>query len=572
MQERRLIGTRDLDRGPGGLRGPWWARGRFGGTRQFGRVGITIVAVASLSIGSGAVSSTASASTLPEATGGSPHRGGTLTVLELQSHENWTSLDPATDSTGLDYPLKNAVYGQLFEFATKTSGGTAVLTPDLATGYKYDNGNKTVVITLRSGVTFTDGTPFNAAAVVYNWKRDLATTTCSCTMKFTQTTPPVIKAVGTDKVSITFTYPYASFVDALQTAQFNYIGSPTAIKKMGERAFALKPVGAGPFMVTSDSPGSTLALKRNPHYWQKGLPYLNNLTFRLVGSDESALEALNAGQGDVYENLITPSLAPQFAKSGYVVTVQPTSTMMAAQFNTRLAPFNNIKAREAVSYATNAAILDKTLNANATPLTQSFVEKGNPFFTSSTIPGTRLDDLAKAKALVKQLGGLSFKVFTGPLTNVDTLQDGLISEWKQAGIDATPVEVDEATQTAMYEAKKWQAGVHYIGALDPAQSIGPNLMLSSTGIFSGVADPKLDKILNQASATPNVGTRKKLYYQASKYVAQQAYAIFLYPVYAAQVTKKGVQGPGLTTPIGGPGDWPSVLWEKVSTSGTESGS
>ncbi|MBO0692174.1 MAG: hypothetical protein J2P58_04690, partial [Acidimicrobiaceae bacterium] len=66
-----------------------------------------------------------------------------------------------------------------------TKHGTT-LWPDLATGYHYTNNNKTIAFNLRKGVKFTDGTPFNAAAVVYNWKRDLSTT-CACQTSFLQT-------------------------------------------------------------------------------------------------------------------------------------------------------------------------------------------------------------------------------------------------------------------------------------------------------------------------------------------------------------------------------------------------
>ena len=63
-----------------------------------------------------------------------------------------------------------AIYGQLFELGT---GGAIV--PDLATGYSFSPDGKTLTINLRQGVTFTDGTPFNAQAVYTNWMRDLGT-------------------------------------------------------------------------------------------------------------------------------------------------------------------------------------------------------------------------------------------------------------------------------------------------------------------------------------------------------------------------------------------------------------
>ena len=115
-------------------------------------------------------SSSTSTSTTSASASGAPKHGGSLTVLEGASFAGaWPGLDPATDTDGAaNQSYMNAIYGELFELGT---GGK--LTPNLATGYSYANGGKTVNITLRQGVTFSDGTPFNAAAVVFNWKRDL---------------------------------------------------------------------------------------------------------------------------------------------------------------------------------------------------------------------------------------------------------------------------------------------------------------------------------------------------------------------------------------------------------------
>jgi peptide/nickel transport system substrate-binding protein len=101
-----------------------------------------------------------------------PKTGGTLTVLENTGGiGNWPNgLDPATNVCCLveDEPYNDAIFGQMF---TQDAHGKAV--PDLATGYKFLNGNKTVDIFLRHNVKFTDGTPFNAAAVEWNINRDL---------------------------------------------------------------------------------------------------------------------------------------------------------------------------------------------------------------------------------------------------------------------------------------------------------------------------------------------------------------------------------------------------------------
>jgi peptide/nickel transport system substrate-binding protein len=490
-------------------------------------------------------------------------QGGSFAIGEPISDSTWTSLDPATDITCCDYDYKQAIYGGLFLRIGTKSGST--LWPDLATSYHYTNGNKTIVFNLRKGVKFTDGTPFNAAAVVSNWKRDLSTT-CACKTSFLQTTPPVITQTGPYSVSLGLTYPDPSFITGLSDAQFNFIGSPTAEAKMGEQAFAAKPVGAGPFMVETNNPGTQLVLKRNPNYWQTGLPHLNTLTFKVLGSDETALEAMKAGTIQGAEYVVTTSLIPSFKSAGYTVTSEPVDSEMAVQFNTRVAPFNNIKAREAILYATDPAVLDQKLQGNLTPLTESFIEQGGLFFTSRNIPGTLHYDLAKAKALVKSLGGLSFTLMTQNLSNLNTLEQGLASQWTAAGMNVKLVSDDFPSLQQVYFAKQWQIALHYVGALDPATGVGPNLMMGPNlnGNYSGVEDPTLNKILVQASEVVNPAQRTKLYYQASKYIAKNVYGMFIYPVYGANVVDKDVKGPGLTTSVPAVTSKADILWQDVT--------
>ena len=103
-------------------------------------------------------------------TQGQVKSGGSITVLESSGYSGaWSNLDPAQDKEGAALQdFNSAIYGQLFELGT---GGKVV--GDLATGYTFSPDAKTVTITIRQGVKFTDGTPFNAQAVLYNWERDL---------------------------------------------------------------------------------------------------------------------------------------------------------------------------------------------------------------------------------------------------------------------------------------------------------------------------------------------------------------------------------------------------------------
>ena len=117
-----------------------------------------------------ASSSTSSASSTTAS--GTPKPGGSLTVLELGGYAGaWpTGLDPATNVNGAaDQDQMNAIFGQLFQLK---EGGKLV--PDLANSATPSDAGKTWTIALHPNLKFSDGTPLDAAAVVSNWKRDLA--------------------------------------------------------------------------------------------------------------------------------------------------------------------------------------------------------------------------------------------------------------------------------------------------------------------------------------------------------------------------------------------------------------
>ena len=203
------------------------------------------------------------------ASSAAPKAGGSLTVLEGAGFAgDWPAgLDPATNINGAaDQSYMDAIYGELFELGPKGK-----IINDLATGYSFSNDAKTITLTLRQGVKFTDGTPFNAAAVVWNINRDLKSA-CTC-----KPTWPVksVTATGPYTVQIALAAPDGAFINQIFDSTADWIASPTAVQKMGEKAFAAKPVGAGPFIVVSDTYSSELVLKKNPDYWEKGRPYLD---------------------------------------------------------------------------------------------------------------------------------------------------------------------------------------------------------------------------------------------------------------------------------------------------------
>lgn len=512
---------------------------------------------ASLTAAVCAVSGTAWGAASPRSVSRSakPHTGGTLTVLESAANLGWSSgLDPVTNKSSIgDATLEDAIFGELFELG---AGGKTI--PDLASGYQIKDGGKTFVLHVRKGATFSDGTPFNAAAVAYNFRKDLA----SSSVDKPTWSVSSITAPSPYTVVVHLKTSDGAIVNQFQGSIVNWIGSPTAMRKESATKFGLHPIGAGPFIIQSNSPSTKLVLRRNPHYWRKGHPYVKQLTFQTVASDESALEDMQSGEGQVYENMETPSLASAFKRAGLTTRASASASPNGVQLNTEVPPFNNLKAREAVAYATDAAALDKKINDDLFPPSESFTSQSGLFYEAK-VPTYRNYDLAKARALVKQLGGLSFSLLAeAGLSNGARLAEGLQAMWQRAGMHVTLNVVDLAQVIEINLSHKWNASMQLIGGYDPGDTTG--LSFRYEGAFSGVKDGHLDALLAAGTAAVNPTTRARIYASIAKYIDKKAYTVFLYPSASWDMAAKGVKGPGLTSPLPNPGGSPAIPWEDVS--------
>lgn len=496
---------------------------------------------------------------------GTPQRGGEMTVLLDASFAGaWPSgLDPATNTTGgANLTQMSAIYGGLFRLVADEDGANAKVVPHQAAGYEFADGGKTLRIKIKPGIKFTDGTALDAAAVAFNLERDMKST-CTCRPQWPLAESGGITTEGTDTVVLKFTRPNGAAVNSMVVSNVNWIASPTALRTMGEDKFKINPVGAGPFKVVSNKLSSELVLARNPGYFVPDRPYLDKLVVRTVGDDQPAYQALLAGQGQAYEGMTTTPLIEQAkANNRLVVTQQPATSPYLIQLNTKIAPFNNKQAREAIYYATNVEAIKKGLFKDWYPASQTFTADGG-LFHHPTVPGYRTFDLEKAKSIVTQLGGLTVDLGTLSAYVADQVNTALKTQWEAAGIKVTIHSEQLNGLIQNFNSGKWQAMLQTAGAWDPAAGVGVAFRFRSGVPFSGVADPKLDNLLDSAASEIDAGKRDQIYQQASKLISDEAYGPFILAFAPANVVVKGVHGPGLTTKIPPVVVNTGVIWDEV---------
>jgi peptide/nickel transport system substrate-binding protein len=544
-----------------------------------GAAAIALTAAAcSSSTSSGSPSSTTSSTSSPSS---APVKtGGSITVLESSGYSGaWTTLDPPLNKEGAaTQDFMTAVYGQLFELGT---GGAIV--PDLATGYSFTPDAKTLTITLRQGVKFTDGTPFNAQAVYTNWMRDLGTAGISngfnspwpiAELPAPKSAPPgtaeppaagVVQVTGPYTIVLHFAAPDGAAIDELFDNIETWIASPAALTKEGT-SFGQNPVGAGPFQVVSNVPNNELIVKKNPGYWQAGHPLLDQITFKTVGSDEAAYEAMLANEGQVYENLATNQLLTESAQHFTVENNLGTSPY-DLQLNTAVAPFNNPKARQAIYAATNFAPILQHLFGGRYPVTQSFTGPGGICYEQN-VPGYQGYDPTLAKQLIQQTGldKVTIQLGTIALSTAQESMQALATEWESLGLKVKQTSWPLSGLIAAFEAnggKSWESMVQTAGAYDPASGVGVAFRFNSHSPFSGVHDPQLDTLLANAAGSTSLSTRCGFYNQAAAYIAKNYYGPFYFTLAPSNIAVHGVGGPGITTPLASVVVVPTIPWEDV---------
>jgi peptide/nickel transport system substrate-binding protein len=471
----------------------------------------------------------------PSSAHAAPVKGGSLKVTITGGE--WPNLDPALDNEdALDSQQLNAIYGGLFDF-----GPHGKVIPDEASGYKFTNGGLTVDIAIRPGVTFSDGTPFTAAAVAQSINRVLLPqNACICDSDFAAVKS--VAASGPSTVVLTLSRPFAPIIQAFDDTGPNWTVDPAALASEGTTAFGQHPVGAGPFMVAHNVANSTLQLTANPRYWRKGYPLLKNLTFISTGSDQSAFSALEAGQAQVASLISTIPLIQQVMHGSSNIRVLnfPATFYEFVSLNETVAPFNNILAREALYYATDSQALVTHLYGGLYKTVESATAQGETFYIPK-VPGYRSYNLAKAKALVKQLGGLTVTLTTTMNTQFWSNEaTALASMWEKAGINVHIALTDLEEVLAQLKSNNWEALDSNWGAADPA--IAMPTYFASNGPFTGIHDPVLDSLMNQAASTSNNATRLSLYKQIAQRMNKMAEAPFMYTKTLYSFALKSVQG------------------------------
>lgn len=377
---------------------PHLDRGTFMRGAALGALGLSPLVAAAC--GGSSSGSTAASSGTTDA--GQPVKGGVLTAGFVSGGTQET-LNPLIGVTPIDQGRIQNLYDPLVIVNPDLS-----TSPGLAMSWTPNADNTLWEVKLRPDVVWHNGKTFGADDVIYSIQKMAATDGSSYATPFVATiNVKDIKKVNNLTVQIPLTAP-----DADLSANFTYYNS--WMIQDGETDFK-NPVGTGPFMAQTFTPGKESVFKANPNYWIEGKPYVDTLKILSFDDTTARLNALLSGQIQAMAQLPTADAKAHAATGDITVLSGKSPQPMMFYMDVTQAPFNDVKVRTAMKLiADRQALIDGALNGYGS-LGNDIVGKGAKYYDND-LP-QREQDLEQAKSLLQQAGqqNLTVTLQTSPI-------------------------------------------------------------------------------------------------------------------------------------------------------------
>lgn len=485
-------------------------------------------------------SSVAESSTDAEQTASADGPTGTLTAaLPLEPN----SINPPN---GADR-MAGIVIIQIFDALLQVNNETGEIEPALATEWSISEDGITYEFTLRDGVTFHDGSEFNADDVVATFEagREPANAYAA---SYEEATVAVIDPL---RVRLVREIPDVTYLRRLAETQ---IISDGQFAEGGNQAIEENPIGTGPFQFVEWQKGDRIVLAANENYWEAGKPHIAELIFRPIPESSTRLAAIQTGEVDIVNRLSADEAQSLLGVDGVEVVRYPADRVYYITFNNLSTgigqPTEDARVRQAMNHAVNRqAIIDGLFNGFAS-LSTGFVTPSNLGYDETLEPFSY--DPERAKELLAEAGfadgfeiGMACPI--GAYTNFEEVCQAITADLAAVGITITGGEV-ELMESGVYwdlEAAKelpplfgdsWSASVgealpRLNGALGgPEQS------------YSAWYDEEIGSLLEQIGQEFDTDARAELYKQLQAYMVENPPFIYLYEPNSFEAITSRVQG------------------------------
>jgi peptide/nickel transport system substrate-binding protein len=467
-----------------------------------------------------------------------------------------TELDPANS---YDY-WTWTVYWNTMQALVAFKPGTSEIVPSLATSWRISPDGKVYTFTLRRGVTFTDGAPFNAQAVKFSIDRAFRLKGPNGALGLIENIKAV-DAVNATTVRITLKDADATFLSRIsESIGVSLIVSPktTPANEFAKGRFA----GTGPYRIAQYTPGQRMVLEAYPRFWGPK-PKARRIIMAFYADSAALAAAVESGQVDLGYRSFGPEDIKRLAAGGKLQVTKSAEfpSVRYIVFNVPTKPFDNVKVRRALALAVDRDRIVKDVFGGINQSLYSMVPPG--MWSHQDVFPKR--DLARAKTLLTEAGysesnKLSFTFWYSPTHYGNTESDAaavIKSSLEETGM--VTIEVKSSEWGDYTKAMgKGEFGAFLLGwfpdFVDPDNFLAPWLTESpgSLGTFLDKATSAGDKqyyadftkLFANGKKTANQSARSATYKQAQAKLAESAILVPLWQNLAQSyvIAQKNVKG------------------------------
>lgn len=389
----------------------------------------------------------------------------------------------------------------------------------LAESWEVSEDAKAWTFHLKEGVTFHDGTPFNADAVLYNFDR----------MRFE------VKTSGFYNLNIDSFYPNLDQVNKVDdyTVELTFTeASPTLLYTMTNFGSAMFSPGCfdenynftgiaqgtGPFKITDNVKDEYVLLERNEDYWGEKAA-AKTIRVKTIPDVNTRFSALKSGEimGVIDLKAITPALAVELEKDENFAITTTNSTMIDFLcLNGTRAPFDDIRMRQALSLLIDRSAITENVYLGYASPTSNILNYSTPFYKEFPVEY----DVEKAQELIKEVVGDEKKTLTYLVQQDNTEQKAeaelIASLLQSVGLDVTIESYDWATIKEMmangdYDLARAQQGLSNMEAITIFKRFMYSTGDQNVNYSLGVQDPEVDSLIDQADAELDLQKRQEIY-------------------------------------------------------------
>ncbi len=436
-----------------------------------------------------------------------PTDGG---VLNFGVYAETAGLDPTVvNGSGVAGGIElAAIYDTLMRFDTET----LEYQPQLAESLEGNEDGSQWTLHLREGVTFSDGTPLDAEAVVFSLQRHVDNES-----RFAGMVGRIASYDTPDPLTVVFNLsePWQSFPFLLAYMP-GMVVSPTAMQQLGEDEFNRAPVGAGPFTVDRYSPGEELILAARDDYWDER-PHLDGLRFTVLQGAQANLEAMQSGELQA-AFLREPQVVTEAREAGYpgYLNLQNLGAMLLMNNGARGQdrPTADVRVREAIAAAVDPTVLDQRADQGHGYPAYDMLSTTSPYYDEGS---TLEHDPDRARQLLEEVmaetgwdGSLDLACSNIPSRANWALAVGaqLDAVGFQTTVDTSGTVADLIRQVSVDADYDLACYGYNLDDANPFISLSQHVYSTSRQNVIGYSNPEMDALIDelQVAATPEATT------------------------------------------------------------------